>query len=129
MQQLASQVQTDPDEVFQQHRKTCSLDEVFGHSGQHHPQQQLLFCAAAECCPQLTEFWLISLPLAIKMLPTNFLLTHLCTETTCSPMQKSPQHVHTDKPLCLVYGSTDSWVQQQALPWLDACFESCMLTM
>ena len=33
MQQLASQVQTDPDEVFQQHRKTCSLDEVFGHSG------------------------------------------------------------------------------------------------
>ncbi|DBA88168.1 TPA: hypothetical protein ACH3X2_005158 [Trebouxia sp. C0005] len=32
MQQLASQVQTDPDEVFQQHRKTCSLDEVFGHS-------------------------------------------------------------------------------------------------
>ena len=34
MQQLASQVQTDPDEVFQQHRKTCSLDEVFGHSGQ-----------------------------------------------------------------------------------------------
>ena len=34
MQQLASQVQTDPDEVFQQHRKTCSLDEVFGHSGE-----------------------------------------------------------------------------------------------
>jgi len=33
MQQLATQVQTDPDEVFQQHRKTCSLDEVFGHSG------------------------------------------------------------------------------------------------
>ncbi|KAL0054711.1 hypothetical protein WJX82_001328 [Trebouxia sp. C0006] len=32
MQQLATQVQTDPDEVFQQHRKTCSLDEVFGHS-------------------------------------------------------------------------------------------------
>ena len=35
MQQLASQVQMDPDEVFQQHRKTCSLDEVFGHSGPH----------------------------------------------------------------------------------------------
>lgn len=33
MQQLATQVQTDPDEVFQQHRKTCSLDEVFGSSG------------------------------------------------------------------------------------------------
>ena len=33
MQQLASQVQQDPDEVFQQHRKTCSLDEVFGASG------------------------------------------------------------------------------------------------
>ena len=33
MQQLASQVQTDPDEVFQQHRKTCSLDEVFGYGG------------------------------------------------------------------------------------------------
>lgn len=35
MQQLASQVQQDPDEVFQQHRKTCSLDEVFGASGGH----------------------------------------------------------------------------------------------
>lgn len=33
MQQLASQVQQDPDEVFQQHRKTCSLDEVFGAAG------------------------------------------------------------------------------------------------
>ena len=34
MQQLANQVQTDPDEVFQQHRKTCSLDEGFGHAGE-----------------------------------------------------------------------------------------------
>ena len=33
MAQLASQVQQDPDEVFQQHRKTCSLDEVFGAAG------------------------------------------------------------------------------------------------
>lgn len=33
MAQLASQVQQDPDEVFQQYRKTCSLDEVFGAAG------------------------------------------------------------------------------------------------
>lgn len=48
MQQLASQVQTDPDEVFQQHRKTCSLDEVFGHSG----QQALFACEhqVKRCC-------------------------------------------------------------------------------
>ena len=43
MQQLATQVQTDPDEVFQQHRKTCSLDEVFGSSGE---AVRMLLCFA-----------------------------------------------------------------------------------
>lgn len=29
--QLAAQVRTDPDEIFQQHLKTCTLDDVFKH--------------------------------------------------------------------------------------------------
>lgn len=29
------QVNIDPDEVFQQHKKTCSLDEVFTKPGAH----------------------------------------------------------------------------------------------
>ena len=46
MQQLASQVQQDPDEVFQQHRKTCSLDEVFGASGM--PKASIATCLMSE---------------------------------------------------------------------------------
>ena len=42
--QLITQVAVDPDEVFQQHQKTCSLDEVFGHSGAK--TQCLLHCRA-----------------------------------------------------------------------------------
>ena len=29
--QLTAQVRTDPDEIFQQHLKTCTLDDVFKH--------------------------------------------------------------------------------------------------
>ncbi len=31
--QLQAQVKMDPDEIFQQHKKTCALNEVFGHAG------------------------------------------------------------------------------------------------
>ena len=34
MQQLVAQVYVDPDEVFQQHQKTCSLDDVFASHGE-----------------------------------------------------------------------------------------------
>lgn len=36
--QLASQVRTDPDEVFKPHLKTCTLDEVFKLQGGASPQ-------------------------------------------------------------------------------------------
>jgi len=32
--QLAAQLTVDPDEIFQQHKKTCALSEVFGHDGE-----------------------------------------------------------------------------------------------
>lgn len=31
--QLLRQLTIDPDEIFQQHKKTCALNEVFGHDG------------------------------------------------------------------------------------------------
>jgi Inner centromere protein, ARK binding region len=31
--QLQAQIKMDPDEIFQQHKKTCALNEVFGHAG------------------------------------------------------------------------------------------------
>jgi hypothetical protein len=31
--QLMTQLYVDPDEVFQQHHKSCSLDDVFGRAG------------------------------------------------------------------------------------------------
>ena len=31
--QLAAQLTVDPDDIFQQHKKTCALNEVFGHAG------------------------------------------------------------------------------------------------
>ena len=52
MQQLAAQVQTDPDEVFQQHRKTCSLDEVFGTGKNVSCETQLAAQAAYELQPE-----------------------------------------------------------------------------
>ena len=55
MQQLASQLQTDPDEVFQQHRKTCSLDEVFGHSGLQ-LNLHINSCRPNVCIPELRCF-------------------------------------------------------------------------
>ena len=37
--QLLAQLHVDPDEIFLHNRKTCALNEVFGHAGapaQHH---------------------------------------------------------------------------------------------
>lgn len=41
--QLQAQVKMDPDEIFQQHKKTCALNEVFGHAG-------ALLCSPPTAC-------------------------------------------------------------------------------
>ncbi len=39
----------DPDEVFQQHKKTCSLDEVFTKPGERSACAQLMMRGMCEC--------------------------------------------------------------------------------
>lgn len=46
--QLQAQFKMDPDEIFQQHKKTCALNEVFGHAGA--PADHLPLCAEVKTC-------------------------------------------------------------------------------